>query len=114
MVADLFENHEQRDVAEVIPEQLPEPIQYVSHRDYVRAVLDAEVGLSAVGADFVTRGEESKLTRGYRDQLNADGSPTDIIAASYVWQPGTELTAVEAGAMNIPDSFKREQIRRSV
>jgi rubrerythrin len=114
MVADLFENHEQRDVAEVIPEQLPEPIQYVSHRDYVRAVLDAEAGLSAVGADFVTRGEESKLTRGYRDQLNADGSPTDIIAASYVWQPGTELTAVEAGAMNIPDSFKREQIRRSV
>jgi hypothetical protein len=26
-----------------------------------------------------------------RDQLNSEGSPSEIIAAGYHWRPGTEL-----------------------
>lgn len=90
-VADLFENTEKRDAAEVLDESIPEPIQYVSHREYVRDVLRKEVTLSTKGHEFVERGDESKATREYRDHLHSDGAPSDIVSADYVWRPGTEL-----------------------
>ncbi len=90
-VADLFEATEGRDAAEILPERLPEPIRYVSHREYVRTVLREEVHLSAVGHEFVDREEESAETLGYREHLNSDGSPSDVVSGSYVWVPGGEL-----------------------
>jgi hypothetical protein len=91
-VAELFQDTERRDPAEVLPERLPEPIRYESHRDFVRDVLRSEVRLSADGTEFVNRDEESQATRAYRDQLNSEGSPSETVAAGYVWRPGTELT----------------------
>jgi hypothetical protein len=92
-VADLFENHEGRDAAEILGDgALPEPIEYVSHRAYVREVLAREVELSAVGAEFVDRDQESKETLDYRNHLNSAGSPSDLVSGSYVYTPGTELT----------------------
>ena len=92
LVARLFEETERRDAAEVLPERLPEPIRYESHRDFVRDVLRREVMLSAAGTEFVDRGQESDATRTYRDHLNSEGSPSETVAAGYVWRPGTELT----------------------
>jgi hypothetical protein len=91
LVAELFEKTERRDAAEVLPDRFPEPIQYTSHRDFVRQVLRDEVRLSAVGAEFVDRDDETAETREYRRQLNSDGSPSDTASAGYVWTPGTEL-----------------------
>ena len=113
-MSDLFEKHEGRDAAEILPERLPDPIQYVTHRDFVREVLGEEVEFSAVGEDFVDREEESKATLKYREQLNRDVSPSDAVAADYVWHPGTELNTIKPGAIDLPRSFEREQIRRTV
>jgi hypothetical protein len=90
-VADLFEDIERRDAAEVLPRQMPETIRYVSHRDFVRDVLRAEVELSARGTEFVHRSDESRATRAYRQHLNSEGSPSEEVSAGYVWRPGTEL-----------------------
>jgi hypothetical protein len=90
-VIGLFEKVERRDVAEILPARLPEVIRYESHREFVRDVLRAEVELSARGTEFVHRSEESRETRAYRDHLNSDGSPSDEVAAGFVWRPGTEL-----------------------
>ncbi|MGE3540191.1 MAG: hypothetical protein AB7N91_22480 [Candidatus Tectimicrobiota bacterium] len=90
-VAELFENVEKRDAAEVLSESLPQPIRYVSHRDFVRQTLRAELPLSAVDSRFVDRSQESHATQQYRQHMNADGSPSDRVAASYIWTPGTEL-----------------------
>jgi hypothetical protein len=90
-VADLFQEQEGRDAAEILPASLPEPIRYESHREFVRDVLRAEVTLSAVGSDYADQSEETTETRAYRDQLNSDGSPSDTVAAGYIWMPGTEL-----------------------
>jgi hypothetical protein len=90
-VAELFENTEKRDAAEVLEEACPAPIRYESHREFVRDVLRAEVNLSAAGSEFVDRSQETKETRQYRTQMNAEGSPSDTVAASYLWMPGTEL-----------------------
>jgi rubrerythrin len=92
-VADLFENSEKRDAAEVLSASLPQPIRYASHREFVRQTLRAEVNLSAVDSEFVDRSQETQATRTYRSHMNADGSPSDRVAASYIWTPGTELAA---------------------
>ena len=58
----------------------------------------AKLTLSAAGTEFVDREQETEATRAYRDQMNSEGSPSEIVAAGYVWRPGTELTdPAEAG-----------------
>jgi hypothetical protein len=90
----LFERIEGRDAAEVLESKLPAPIAYESHRDFVRNVLRNEVDLRSVGPNFVPQSQEpldgpSAL---YRTQLNSEGSPSNSVAAGYVWTPGTELS----------------------
>jgi len=93
-VAELFKSIEKRDVAEVLGDgKLPTPIQYVSHRDFVRDTLRREVMLTAVGPSFVPFDQEPEQAQFYRAQLNSQGSPSDRVAAGYVWQPGTELVS---------------------
>jgi hypothetical protein len=91
-VAEVFENTEKRDAAEVLSASLPQPIRYTSHREFVRQTLRTELNLSAVDSDFVDRRQETQATQEYRRHMNADGSPSDRVAASYIWTPGTELT----------------------
>jgi rubrerythrin len=92
-VAELFENTEKRDAAELLEQACPAPIRYESHRAFVRDTLRREVHLSAVGSEFVDRDQESEETRDYRAHMNAEGSPSDTVAAGYIWTPGTELAA---------------------
>jgi hypothetical protein len=106
-VADLFQEAEGRDAAEVLPERLPEPIRYTSHREFVRETLRRERTLSAAGTEFVDRDQETEATRAYRDQMNSDGSPTETVAAGYVWQPGTELTDPAKRARNVSSDPQR-------
>jgi hypothetical protein len=93
-VADLFESLERRDAAEILSSTLPKPIQYVSHRDFVREVLRNEVGLTAVGHEFVPMDQQTpdNPSLRYREYMNSEGSPTERVAAGYVWSPGTELS----------------------
>jgi hypothetical protein len=94
----LFSRLEKRDPAEVLPATLPKPISFESHRTFVRSVLEKEVGLTAVGTQYVPA---EKVPAGspsvaYRDQLNSAGSPSQTVAAGYRFTPGTELSAPEA------------------
>jgi rubrerythrin len=91
LAMELFQKHEKRDAAEILPQALPEPIPFDSQREFVRKTLAAEVDLRADGADFVPKQKESKLSLQYREQVNADGSPSELVCAGYKWAPGTEL-----------------------
>lgn len=93
MVKELFKEIERRDPAEVLPQTLPEPIQYRSQREFVRETLRNEVDLRARGKEFIhKRGEKPDFPSvRYREQINADGSPSEAVAAGYIWTPGTEL-----------------------
>jgi len=90
-VAELIKQHEQRDPAEIVQDILPPPLRYESHRDFIRKTLAQEVDLRARGSQYVDKAAESQATRDYRAQLNADGSPSEIVASGYQWAPGTEL-----------------------
>ena len=96
-VMDLMKKIERRDPAELLPATLPEPIQYKSQRQFVRQVLAAEVDMRAAETAFVTEDQERAESVDYRNQLNSEGSPSEIVAAGYRWRPGTELT--ERGAL---------------
>jgi hypothetical protein len=93
-VMDLFQQYEKRDPAEILVATLPDPIKFESQRDFVRDVLSKEADLRASGSTFVPKGQETPASPSvqYRRQLNAEGSPSETIAAGYVWTPGTELT----------------------
>jgi len=92
LVSDLFKQHERRDPQEVIPEKLPEPIPFESHREFVREVLLDEVDLRARGTEIVPPEEEGETSLAYRQHMNSEGSPSEIVAQGYAWRPGTELT----------------------
>jgi hypothetical protein len=94
-VMELFKKVENRDPAEILPNSLPEPIEYKSHRQFVREALSREVDLRASGTQFVGKDKEPERSLAYREQLNSEGSPSETVAAGYRWMPGTELTAEE-------------------
>lgn len=93
-VMDLFRKVEKRDPFEILPTELPEPLQFASHRKFVRETLEAEVGLTAVGTEFTTTDSPDSLA--YRSQLNDKGSPSEIVSDGYAWAPGTELARFDA------------------
>jgi len=72
--------------------KLPDFIAYRSQRDFVRQVLASEVPLRKSGTDFVDQAQEGRSSQACRQRLNAAGSPSQSVAAGYVWSPGTELS----------------------
>jgi hypothetical protein len=92
-VRELIQAVEGRDPAEILNSKLPKPIVYESHREFVRDVLRREVSLNAVGPSFVPMGTAAtaSASTSYRGQMNSEGSPSELVAAGYIWAPGTEL-----------------------
>ncbi|MCD2513001.1 hypothetical protein [Comamonas endophytica] len=88
----LFKDIERRDPAEVLGNgALPDFIQFRSHRDYLRRVVEEETNLRKDGTRFVGTEEEGESSLAYRDAVNAAGSPSQAISETYAWAPGTEL-----------------------
>jgi hypothetical protein len=90
-VRQLFEDQERRDASEVIPDHLPDPIRWEQHRKFVRETLEREVQMRSSGTEYVDSAREPERSRRYREQLNSEGSPSETVAAQYIWRPGTEL-----------------------
>ncbi len=88
-----------QDPAQFLPATLPDAIDYTSHRQFVRSTLENEVDLRALGPRFVPKNEEGRESLRYREQMNRDGSPSEIVAAGYIWTPGTELNRDARAAM---------------
>jgi hypothetical protein len=97
-VMDLFKRIENRDPAEVLPNELPEPIRYESHRQFVKDVLNKEARLRARGTQFVDREDPDSASVRHRQQLNQFGAPSEIVAQGYRWVPGTELVEKKSAA----------------
>lgn len=80
------------DPAELLGDgELPAPIVFKSHRDYLREVIAAETQLRKDGTEFVDADEEGQTSLLYRDQMNSEGSPSETVSATYRWTAGTEL-----------------------
>ena len=91
LAMELLQKHEKRDATELLPETLPAPIPFDSQREFVRKTLANEVDLRTDGTEFVPKSKESELSLKYRRQINADGSPSELVSAGYKWAPGSEL-----------------------
>jgi len=112
-VAELFEDIEHRDASELLATRIREPIVYESHREMVREVLRREVDLAADGTRLVDRDNEPDRTRVYRAHLNSSDSPSNLVADSYTWRPGTELAASngvhKTGTIDKTEKTERKQ-----
>ena len=95
----LFKDVERRDPAEVLGDgNLPEPIEFKSHREFVRKVLAEEEDLRKNGTRFVDADEEGASSLQYRSDINSSGSPSYIASEGYLWTPGTELINLREAA----------------
>jgi hypothetical protein len=113
LARETFERTERRDAQEVISGKLPEPIRYESQREFVRQVLRDEVDLRASDREIVSRDQlpDDHRSNLYAQQMNADGSPSETVAAGWSWAPGTEIAAAaETGAK--PTTGRRGAARR--
>jgi hypothetical protein len=91
----LFKDVERRDPQEVLGDgKLPDFIRYESQREFVKQTLEQEVSRGKDGTDIVEGEHEARSSVAYRDAVNAQGSPSTIVADTYSWTPGTELTRV--------------------
>jgi hypothetical protein len=100
---DFMRSVEKRDPAEILPREMPDPIEWSSHRAYVREVLKNEVDLRASGERFVPKDQEPERSIAYRERLNAAGSPSQTVAAGYQWEPGTEVASRAAPLAGAPE-----------
>jgi hypothetical protein len=98
MVIALFEKHEKRDAAEILPATLPDPIPFESQRKFVRETLEREIDFRTNGPEFVDKDKESQLSVKYRQHINSEGSPSNAISQGYAWTPGTEINRKAASA----------------
>ncbi|MCK9247254.1 MAG: hypothetical protein M0P11_09950 [Anaerolineaceae bacterium] len=92
LACELFKTHERRDPAEVLASEDLPTLQFKSHRDFVRKVLQEEKDLRTVGASFVDKTEESEASLLYRHHLHEGYSPASAVSGNYQWAPGTELS----------------------
>lgn len=93
----LFQQIEGRDAAELLGDgKLPKFIQYKSQRNFIHGVIEKETAMRKNGTEFVDEADEGESSLVYRDQVNADGSPSSIISATYSWTSGTELMREES------------------
>ena len=91
LACELFKKIEGRDPAEIVTDDLPKPMEFHSHRDFVRKVLVEEARLRAHGPDIVEPDRDSPASIAYREHMNSEGSPSEQVAQGYIWRPGTEL-----------------------
>jgi hypothetical protein len=93
----LFKDIERRDPAELLGDgKLPPFIQFESQREFVRRVVETETQMRKDGTKFVDEAQEGKSSLAYRQAVNAQGSPSEAVAATYSWTPGTELMRMGA------------------
>ena len=96
-VADLLRSRDREDPQRLIGRDLDTPLAFASQREFVRQVLRDQMDLSCAGGVYVSRSQESRLTRDWRARVNAEGSPSEALAAGYAWYPGTELARWHPG-----------------
>ena len=93
----LFKDVERRDPAEILGDgRLPLFIRFESQRDYVRQVVAEETQLRKRETEFVDEADEGESSIKYRKAVNADGSPSETVSATYSWTSGTGLVREEA------------------
>ena len=89
---ELFKQHERRDPAEILPADAAraDPVRLSSASSCARRS-PARPTCATNGTEIVPETGERKASKAYREVINADGSPSETVAAGYCWAPGSEL-----------------------
>lgn len=82
---DLMKKYTKKDPAEILPENLPEPIILEQNVDYVRHILETQVDLTAVGTDFkpLEKLDPSYRYFRYQEMVNAAWVPSESVIKEH-------------------------------
>jgi hypothetical protein len=107
VACDLMRRYDGKDPAEILPTALPEPMSFQPNKDYVRAVLAAQLELTADGVDFTV--DKPKRYGQYQEMVHDDAvvASEDVID-QHVAQFGNDYRIETDG------EHPNERLRRSM
>jgi hypothetical protein len=111
----IFEEIERRDVEEILPGRLPDPIRFESQRPFIREVADHELALRAAGTELIPgeRLPQENPSIEYAQYMNSEGSPSQMVAAAWRWMPTTELSSRRLRGRRAEETEDRMRRRRA-
>jgi hypothetical protein len=100
LACDLFRSIEKKDPESVLPRELPEVVQFKSNKEYVRRVLETQVGLSADLTEFVPMDQlpEGHRFHQYQKAVHGDGPvPSEAVIEEHKRTAGGEYRVQPGG-----------------
>ena len=100
MACEALKQFGRRDPADIVTADFAAPLALRNQREFVRKVMASEIDLRTSGTEFVPPARQSAASVLYRDFVNRDGSPSEVVASGYFWTPGTELSRKGTGSVH--------------
>ncbi len=92
MAADLFKEKENRDPAEIIPDDFPELVKFQPNKEYVREILQNQLTLTGDGANYTQTSELPDDHRyfDFQNKVNQDGVPSQQVIRERIQKEGQD------------------------
>ena len=93
VAAQLLRKYEGVEAAEILPPSLPDvPVRFETNKEYVRSVLESQIGLRKDGIDYVDVDDLPSDHRYFEHQarVNAGGAPSEQVIEQVVAERGTD------------------------
>lgn len=89
---EMMRKYEQRDPESLLPKELPEPFKFQENKDYIRQVLESQVGLTGDETQFVPVDDLPPDHRyfQYQQQMNGDGIPSEQVIHAHEQKMGKD------------------------
>ncbi|WAS90723.1 hypothetical protein [Nannocystis punicea] len=105
VAGEMLRRYEGMEPAELLPVELPEPTRFEANKQYIREVLKAQVGLTAVGLDFVPLVSLPADARYFKYQAAVNGGievPSEAVIERHVEKFGDDFRLTTEGPHPIP------------
>lgn len=101
----LMQRYEQRDVTEMLPNELPPLMIFESNKDYIRQVLASQINLTTSDTEFVPVDQLADASRyaQYQAQVNGEGFvPSQDVVAEHIRKRGEDYRLETEGPDPVP------------
>lgn len=102
IAVELLRDHDGRDIAELLPPELPEPLKFEPNKEYLRQLLDTQIDVTTLGAGYVT--ETHERFEELQDKVMAgEVPPSEAVIDQHRAQFGTDYRFETEGPYPVPE-----------
>lgn len=112
VAAEMLRRYEGIEAEEILPKELPEPTLFQENKEYVRRVIDAQVGLTGHRTTFVPAASLPANARYFRYLEKVNGGvavPSEQVIAEVVRKSGRDYRSMTPGLEPVPASWVEER-----